>query len=198
MSNCTGIFQGSNFDCQDPLTVGIVQRVLIANRQDVKEILYSIVEGEENVIESIEMQPDKTFFEFGGVNESIRVQNELLRRSLSNGYKHQLDFIVNEVDNLSLQNMMAMAYQKQVAIVYGENESSFGNGAFQMLGVDSGLDLITNVRINGDVESGGAHQLQLASPDTGGDEKIIPPVIWSTDYGTTLAMIEALLSPPIP
>ena len=45
----------------------------------------------------------------------------------------------------------------------------------------------------GDVESGGAHVLNLSTPDSGSDEKIIPPVFWNTDYATTLALVESLL-----
>jgi len=197
MANCSGIFQGADIDCQNPLAVGTVQRVLIANREDVELISYSVVEGEENVIAGITMKATKTFFEFAGVNESISTQNELVRRSVSNGYKHTLNLSVFEVDNLSLQNMMAMAYKPQIAIVYGVDDSSLGNGAFQVLGVDAGLDLISNIRINGDVETGGAHVLQLATPDTGGDEKTIPPVFFDTDYATTLLAVDALLTVPV-
>ena len=193
MANCAGIFQGQDVSCTDPLSVGTIQRVLIANREDVDTINYSAVAGEENIIESILMKVGKTFFEFFGVNESIKVQQELVRRSVSNGYKMQLDFSVFEVDNTTLNNLMAMAYKPQIAIAYGVDDSSLGNGAFQVLGVDVGLDLLTNIRINGDVETGGAHVLQLATPDTGGDEKTLAPVFWSTDYQTTLTAIDALL-----
>ena len=197
MANCSGIFQGQDVDCQNPLAVGTIQRCLIANRNDVSSIAYSIAVGEENVISGITMKSGTQFFEFFGVNESIKTQNELVRRSVSNGYKHTLDLSVFEVDNSTLQNLMAMAYTPQIAIVYGVDDSSLGNGAFQVLGVDAGLDLLTNIRINGDVETGGAHVLQLATPDSGGDEKLIPPVFWSTDYQTTLLAVDALLIPPI-
>jgi len=195
MANCSGIFQGQGLSCVDPLPVGIVQRVLIANREDILDYTYDLTPGLENVITGIIMKPGKAFFEFLGVNESIRTQNELVRRSFANSYKHTLDFVVTEVDNVSLQNMMAMAYKTQTAIVYGVDDSGFGNGAFQILGVDNGMDLLTNIRINGDVETGGGHALQLSTPDSGGDEKIIPPVLWNSDYDTTLSIVDALLIP---
>ena len=197
MANCSGIFQGASISCDNPLSVGITQRVLVANREDIASISYSVVAGEENVITAIVMKSGKAFFEFAGVNESIRVQQELVRRAVSNGYKMTLDFSVFEVDNSSLLNMQAMAYKPQVAIAYGVDDTSLGNGAFQLLGSDVGMDLLTNVRINSDVETGGAHVLQLATPDTGGDEKTLAPVIWSTDYQTTLALVDALLTPVI-
>lgn len=195
MANCSGIFQGAEVNCQDPLAVGTVQRLLLANRVDIEDFTYDITPQQENVITGIVMKTGTQFFEFGGVNDSIRGQNELVRRAYSNGYKHQVDAIIWEVDNLSLQNMQAMAYQPQVAILYGIDDSSFGNGAFQVYGVDYGLDLLTNIRINSDVETGGGHSIQLATPDAGGDEKIIPPVLWNSDYATTLGVVNALLTP---
>ena len=197
MANCAGIFQGQDVSCTDPLSVGTIQRVLIANREDVSVITYDPTVGMENVITAITMKSTKQFFEFFGVNESIKTQQELIRRSVSNGYKMTLDFSVFEVDNVTLQNLQAMAYKPQIAIVYGVDDSSLGNGAFQVLGVDVGLDLLTNIRINGDVETGGAHVLQLATPDSGGDEKTLAPVFWSTDYQTTLLAVDALLVPPV-
>ena len=197
MANCSGIFQNEEIDCTNPLSVGVIQRALIANRDDVASITYSIVAGEENVVTGITMKSGKQFFEFEGVNESISWQEELVRRPTSNGYKMTLDLSVFGVGNSSLLNMMAMAYKPQIAIVYGVDDTSLENGAFSLLGVDVGLDLLTNIRIPSSVETGGASVLQLATPDTGGDEKILAPVIWSTDYQTTLALVNALLIPII-
>lgn len=195
MPNCTGIFQNQEIDCNNPLSVGVIQRVFQANREDILELTYDVTPGLENVITGIVMKSTKSFYEMAGVNESVKGQNELVRRSTSNGYRHQVDYSIFEVDNVSLQNMQAMAYKPQICILYGVDDSSLGNGAFQVYGVDVGLDLLTNIRINGDVETGGAHVLQLATPESGGDEKIIPPPLWNTDYSTTLSILEALLLP---
>lgn len=193
---CAGIFQGQTIDCENPLAVGVIQRVLIANRKDVDLITYDVTPMMTNVITGITMKATKTFFEFLGVNESITTQQELIRRATNNGYKMTLGLSVFEVDNLALLNMMAMAYEPQIAIVYGVDDTSLGNGAFQVLGVDAGLDLITNIRINGDVETGSAHVLSLETPDSGADEKMLAPVFFDTDYATTLLAVDALLTNP--
>jgi hypothetical protein len=196
MANCTGIFQGQSIDCHEPLSVGIVQRTFLANIEDIEEYVYSVVPGEENVIETITMKLGTQFWEFDGVNESISTQSELVRRTTSNSYKHTLGLTVFEVDNIALQNLQGMAYIAQVAIVLGPNDSSLGNGAFQVLGKNIGLDLATNVRINGDVETGGGHVLSLSTPDSGGAENEEPNVLWETDYATTLSYIETTLLNP--
>ena len=197
MANCAGIFKGAQASCVDPLSVGVIQRVLIANRDDVETITYSITPGEENIITAITMKSGKAFFEFAGVNESISTQQELVRRAVSNGYKMTLNFSVFEVDNTQRQNMEAMAFKPQIAISYGVDDSSLGNGAFNVMGVGVGMDLLTNVYIPGDVETGGAMVAQLATPDSGGDEKTLAPVFFSTDYQTTLTAVDALLTPAV-
>jgi hypothetical protein len=196
-TNCAGIFQSQFIDCQDPLAVGTVQRLFLANYDDVEDITFSIVEGEENVIETIVMAAGTSFFEFEGVNQSLAVQQELVRQATANNYRQTIDFSIFEVDNITLQNMQAMAYKRQVAITYGANDSSLGNGAFQYSGKNSGLDLLTNIRINGSVETGGAHVMQLATPEAGASENELSNVIWDTDYPTTLAYIETLLTPAV-
>ncbi len=191
---CEGIFQGGLVDCENPLAVGLEQRLLIANKEDILTVEYSAVAGEENVVTNIIMKAGKTFFEFQGVNETIKAQNSLVRNSLSNTYQHQVDFSVFEVDNSSLLNLQQMAYKPQVAIVFGVNDSTLGNGVFRLYGNQAGLDLVTDEQIHGDAETGGAQVCQLNTPDSGRAETQKPPVIWLTDYATTLAMIESLLT----
>ena len=192
---CEGIFQGQLVDCDNPLAVGLEQRIFSANKVDVLGVDYSVAVGEENVVELITMKPDKAFFEIQGFNETIKAQNSLIKNALSNTYMHQVDASIFEVDNSSLLNLQKMAYQPQIVIVFGVNDSSLGNGVFRLYGAQAGLDLTTDEQIHGDAETGGAQVIQLQTPDSGRAETQKPPVIWTVNYETTLAMIEALLIP---
>ena len=192
---CEGIFQGQLVDCDNPLAVGLEQRIFSANKVDVLSVDYSVAVGEENVVELITMKPDKAFFEIQGFNETIKAQNSLIKNALSNTYMHQVDASIFEVDNSSLLNLQKMAYQPQIVIVFGVNDSSLGNGVFRLYGAQAGLDLTTDEQIHGDAETGGAQVIQLQTPDSGRAETQKPPVIWTVNYETTLAMIEALLIP---
>lgn len=193
MANCSGIFSGATVDCLDPLAVGLEQRLFLANLADVETITYSVTPGEENVIEGITMKSGKSFFEFEGINQTIKAQSELVRGDLAVSYKHQIDLSVFEVDNVSLNNLQAMAYKNQIAITVGPNDSSLGNGPFQVHGKNVGMELASNVRIPGDNATGAAFVLQMATAENGGAENELPNVFWDTDYPTTLAKIEALL-----
>ncbi len=194
---CEGIFQGALIDCDNPLAVGLQQRLFIANKEDIETITFSVTPGEENVVSAITMKTGKAFFEFTGVNETVKAQNSLQRNSLSNTYNHQVDFSVFETDNTSLLNLQQMAYKPQSVIVFNVEDSTLGNGVFRFYGSQGGLDLITDEQIHGDTETGGAQVCQLNTPEAGRAETQKPPVIFDTDIPTTLALIEALLIPAV-
>ena len=198
MSNCSGIFQGGIIDCDVPLAVGVRQRVLLANKEDIAAVTFSVVPGEENVVDTITMKSLTAFYEFEGVNESISAQTDLVRQAVSNGYDHTVNLSVFEVDNVSRLNLQGMAYKKQVAIVQGSgNDNSYGNAKYTIYGLDSGLDLQTNVRILADAATGGAYSLVLKTSDTGGKEGALPYPFFLTSYTVTDAAVEALLIPAI-
>ncbi len=188
--SCAGIFSGATVSCSDPLAVGIEQRLFLANLEDIASFNFDVTDT--NMVTSITMKATKTFFEFEGLKQSISTQSEYMPKPYSVGYKHTVDFSVFNVTAEQRRNLEAMAFQPQVAIAYGPNDSSLGNGAFEILGINAGLEIITNIRIPADNETGGAYRIQLATPDAGGIESQLPSVFWSTDYATTLTALEAL------
>jgi hypothetical protein len=90
-----------------------------------------------------------------------------------------------------------MAAAKQFAIV--ENMNAIGNADsyFEVYGIGVGLDMISSVRIPADNETGGAFVIQLKTGDEGGRETEYPSTFFDTDYTTTAALVEALLTPAV-
>jgi len=189
---CAGIFSGALQSCTDPLSVGLVQRLFLANLEDVASFTFDGTET--NMVTGITMETGKTFFEFEGLKQSISCQSEYVPKPFSTAYKHTVDFSIMDVSASQRRNMEAMVFQPQVAITFGQNDSSLGNGAFEIHGINAGLEVITNIRIPADNETGGAYRIQLATPDAGGIESQLPSVFFSTDYATTLAALVALKS----
>lgn len=193
MANCAGITKGASISCDDPLVVGIEQRVLLANRKDVEAISFD--PGDNHVITGITMKSGTAFYEFDGVNQTIKARSELVRNPTSNSYKHFVDLSVFEVDSTSLTNLEGMAYASQIAIVIQREDTSLGNGAIAVYGVNSGMQLITATRDPGDTENGGAFLANLSTPDEGFIETRFPDPFFDTDYATTIAKVEALKTP---
>jgi hypothetical protein len=164
--------------------------LFLANLEDVASFTFDGTET--NMVTAITMKASKKFFEFEGLKQSISTQSEYMPKPYSVGYKHTVDFSVFNVTAEQRRNLEAMAFQPQVAIAYGPNDSSLGNGAFEILGINAGLEIVTNIRIPADNETGGAYRIQLATPDAGGIESQLPSVFWSTNYATTLTALEAL------
>ena len=188
--SCAGLFQGQSVSCADPLSVGLVQRLFLANLEDVASFTYDGTDA--NKVTAIAMKASKVFYEFEGVKQSISVTSEYVPKPYSVAYKSTIDFSVFEVDAATRRNLEAMAFQKTIAITFGVNDTSLGDGAYEIHGIRAGLDVITNIRIPSDNETGAAYRVQLASPDAGGIETALPYVFWDTDYDTTLAALEAL------
>ena len=190
--SCSGIFSGSLVSCSDPLAVGIEQRLFLANLEDVASFTFDSTDS--NMVTAITMETGKTFFEFEGLKQSISCQSEFLPKPFSTAYRHQIDFSCFDVSASQRRNLEAMVFQPQVAITFGPNDSSLGNGAFEIHGINAGLEVVTNIRIPADNETGGAYRIQLATPDAGGIESQLPSVFFSTDYATTLTALVALKS----
>jgi len=179
--SCSGIFSGSLVSCSDPLAVGIEQRLFLANLEDVASFTFDSTET--NMVTGITMETGKTFFEFEGLKQSISCQSEFVPKPFSTAYRHQIDFSCFDVSASQRRNLEAMVFQPQVAITFGPNDSSLGNGAFE---------------IPADNETGGAYRIQLATPDAGGIESALPSVFWtdpsSGTYATALTALVALKS----
>ena len=190
--SCSGIFSGSLVSCSDPLAVGIEQRLFLANLEDVASFTFDSTDS--NMVTAITMETGKTFFEFEGLKQSISCQSEFVPKPFSTAYRHQIDFSCFDVSASQRRNLEAMVFQPQVAITFGPNDSSLGNGAFEIHGINAGLEVVTNIRIPADNETGGAYRVQLATPDAGGIESQLPTVFFNTDYATTLTALVALKS----
>ena len=190
--SCAGIFEGATVSCADPLAVGIEQRLFLANLEDVASFTYD--NTDDNLITAIAMESGKTFFEFEGLKQSISFQEEFVPKPFSTAYKLTVDFSVFDVSASQRRNLEAMVFQPQVAILFGPNDSSLGNGFCNVLGVNAGLDVITSIRIPADNETGAAYRVQLATPDAGGIENGYSKPMLVTDYAATLAAVVALKS----
>ena len=194
MPSCSGIFQGSIYDCTDPLIIGLKQNLYLANYDDVESVTYSAVSGEENVITDITMKTGKAFFKVEGVNASLSTNQEQVRTATATGWRHYIDFSIFDVSSQSRLNINAMSRVKLVAITLQPNDTSLGNGPIEVHGWDAGLELITATRNASDAETGGAYRLQLATPENGRENRL-PEVFWSTNYTTTETAVEDLLTP---
>ena len=190
MANCVGITIGADYDCLSPLKAKVSERLLIGNLDDILSITYNGVNP--TIIEGISMVVGTEMQAFQGVRSSVKPQVDLVASDVSVGFSHQVDFSVFEVDAAQKENLQAMAAHAQFAIYQNPKDSSLGDAVFEVLGVNSGLEVSSLTRIPADGATGGAYTIQLKTPEAA-SETSLPNSFFLTSQSVTDALIEALL-----
>jgi hypothetical protein len=194
MANCNGITIGAEYDCTNPLKSGVNERLLVGNLQDIESIVYSIIPGDESVIENIIMKSGTAMYAFQGVRSTVKPQVDLVASEVTVGFSHQVDFSVFEVDSYQKVNLQGMSALNQFAIYQNPKDSSLGDAVWEVLGVNAGMETQTVTRIAGDGTTGGAYTVQLKTAESS-SETGLPNSFFDTDIPTTEALIDALLNP---
>jgi hypothetical protein len=190
---CSGITQGAEYNCENPIAPGVNQRLIIGNLDDIDVITYNVTNT--YIIEDITMKSAAPTFAFEGVRRSLNPQYSLVPQTVSIGYDHVVDFSVFDISAEQKENLEAMAVKPQFCIVQNLNDAGNGDNYFEVYGVTRGLDVLANVRIPGDGDTAGAFVLQLSTPADGGKENKMPSTWFITDFATTLDAVNATLSP---
>ena len=187
---CAGIASGTVYDCDNVLRGGAKEQIRLFNYADLyPEGTLTIASG---IVTDIVLDTGKQAFKFQGFNRSMRPKYELVRGAYSVGYKHTIDFLIFQVDDVTKQMLEALAMTKVVAVV--ENIDSNDSMEFEVYGLDGGMELVTNVRDLNDADSNGAWVLQLSTPDST-PEGHMPYTWFDTDNGTTKTNVELLDTP---
>jgi len=193
-SACGGITIGADYDCLTPLVPGVKQRLILFNLEDIDTVAYSATPPT-SLIELITLVTTKQAFAFEGIKRSLNPQYAFIPQTVSVGYDHQVDFLVFDVSQEQKDNLEAMALGKLVAVVENNNSPGNANSVFEVYGLGVGMEIITMTRIPGDLETTGAFSLSLKTSDNEGKEPKMPQSWFDTDYATTKAAVETLLTP---
>ncbi len=191
MAQCGGITQGITYDCANPIVPGVVPDVTLLNLKDIDTITYDVTNT--HVITDITLKSGTQGYKFEGFRQSLRPQYAYVRQPYSTAYDHQVELQVFGISADDKKNLEQMALGKIVAVV--ENLDKSDNVTFEVYGLDVGLEVMTLTRIAADLETGGSFSLNLMTPDDAGKEPKLPATWFDTDYATTKAKVEALLTP---
>ena len=191
MADCGGIIQGAAYSCDNPIVPGIVPDIILFNLKDIASVTYDVTET--HIITDITLESTKQGWKFEGFRQSARPQYEYVRQQFSTAYNHIIDLQVFDITADQKKNLEAMALAKIVAIV--QNLDKTDTVPYEVYGLDVGLEINTLTRIAADLETAGSFSLQLMTPEDAGKEPKMPPSWWDTDYATTKAAVDALLTP---
>jgi len=194
---CTGISIGSAYDCENPLVAGVDQRLILINQADYNDAAITYDVTTPTLITNIALATGKQGWAFQGVRTSLNPQSAFIPAKVSVGYDHQVDFLVFDISQIQKDNLEELGLGKVVAIVQNMNVPGNADSVFEVFGKATGLELITNVRINADQETAGAFSISLKTSDESGKEPKLPTSWFDTDFATTKVKVDALLLPAV-
>ena len=189
MSVCSGIAAGATYSCDSPIQPGVNPRIWLANKDDITGFTYG---SNTSLVTGITMASTKTFYVYQGFRQSVEPSVEFVPGALAIGYDHILNFSVFDISSTQKVNLQKMALNKIVAIVENANATGNGDSVFEIFGAGNGLEVTALTRLSRDADTMGSFSITLKTSDNEGKESKLPLSLWSTDYATTLALIEAL------
>ena len=192
--SCGDIAADVLIDCDNPIKAGTENRMIVLNRADWNDGAITFSSGNDQVVEAITLLSGVEGFVYEGKRNSIEPKSELVKTKYSEDYKHTVSNKVFDLTILTKKELMAMAKGSYVVIVENKYKGATGEAAYEIYGVDAGLELSQNIREINNIETGGAFDIILSSNDED-LEKFMPKVLFITDYAATKAVFESLLTP---
>ncbi len=183
------IDRGSEPDCDDLPVAGTRARLVLMNYTDVE----SIFANDDGKIVSITMKPDKQAYEFWGFRSDVKKSDEVLKTRLKSRFKHKVDFVIYERDQLQKNNIKSLVRGRFIAIVEGKGKD---DDSIELCGRNVGLQIIAQ-QVRNAYESGGLFTIGLATPDNSVEFETKLPQTVGTSYSSGLAIIESVLNPVV-
>lgn len=200
---CSGITVGAiNVNCDDNgqgLITGAAETMMIYNFADIDlrvggaDVTYDVTLT--NLITAITNPSGIAAFSFKGFRRTHKPLYEFVPGNVSVGYNHSINFHVLESTVEQKENLMRMNSGRVIVVV--ENVHNITNNAFEVYGVDVGLQVLTDLRDIDDVENGAGFQINLITNEADTKEPLMPRSFFITDFATTKALFDALTTPGI-
>lgn len=182
---CNGLMDGDIlFDCDYGTVAGIEVNVVLVNRSQVDVTATTYDVSNKVLMTNFALQSGNTGYTFQGVKQVNSTAFELVKKDTgADKYKHTFNGIIL---NLSAENKLQLQQMgeggKYVAIVEKKWKGEDSEDAFDVYGIDSGLEL--NASTYNSNENDGTATIELSSADTYEEPKL-PCTLLMTDYATT-------------
>jgi hypothetical protein len=178
------------YDCDNSPVGGLETDVILVNVADIDINATTFDAGNSDIVTNFQLLSGKTGFLLEGVKQINSASSELVKKEFSSDkHLHTFNGVVLNVSaaNKAQVNIMAEG-AKYVAIVDRKWKGAANAEAFQILGLESGLELQTATWNSN--ENDGVLQFSLASTE-GYEEPKLPNTLLETDYATTKIAFDA-------
>lgn len=173
-------------NCSNPIYAGLEPLGYIINRADIK----SVVEAD-GIVSSLVLETGKKAFRIQQMGQQPfnGTSSEMQEGDVMNTFNKVVGFII--LDNgptIAEDVIRPMANGEFVIIIENKYRVDASKNAFEIIGLDKGAKA-TAITQN-KYENNAGWQCELTESETPNASKFV----WDTDYDTTKAMLEALLS----
>ena len=189
---CTGgIAKAIVSDCTTSTIGGLEVTAWIFNRKNL-EITYSSTTEEENLITGLANVATYQGYKLTGVKKLLNAGHDVVvADDRPNKYTHYFNFQGFEFDQASLKNIDDL--DDLVVVVERKDKNATGDGVFNAYGCKYGLFKSSDTERSNDIN--GARNIELTSL-AGQEEAVSKYVLLDTDYATTAALLETLVTTP--
>lgn len=188
MSLCGILTSGSQYDCNNPIQPGLLPQIILFNRTDI--IDYTVVG---NVITDINLKSGKVGYLFETIRQGLDARFEKLDAGLQAGYSHQTTFQIHNISSEQKEEIRKLSLNKLVAVVFNQPVAGNDDSYFEIFGAQTGMQSLEITRGNRDLETAGAFNIILETPEDVRESKI-PYTFFDTDYTTSLNKLLSYLA----
>lgn len=188
MAGCTlGITGDIINDCDYSPVGGVEQNIVLFNRADISAVTYNGTN--KHVVEDIVLKVGKKGYTLTGFKKSNNGGHELVvSENIPDRFKQSLSLVAWGIDSATIKALDNL--DDLVAIVEMKNKGIAGDGAYQILGLETGLHKMTDARKYND--NLGTRAIELGTQD-GEGATVSYHNFFKTDYATTKALVDSIL-----
>jgi len=187
---CGKIAKNIAFDCVNKLFGGVSDRLILLNHCDIESVVRNV--QNKQIIEAIILASGTKAFSYQGKNNSVEPAGRLVKQRFSNVYDHEIRYKAFEVDAAAKREYEAQADGLIVAIVENKFKGENGDVAFEIYGLDTGMEVQELERALQNADTQGAMDILLRTSEQS-KEAHLPATLFLNDLATTKAIVEALL-----
>ncbi|AXG73939.1 hypothetical protein DVK85_06650 [Flavobacterium arcticum] len=185
MPDCTGNLTADIlFDCANAPIGGIEQNIVLINKDDIDLSTTTVDLTNRVLVTNLQLKPGKTGYRLEGIKQSNGKAWELVKKeNAPDKFKHTFSGVIfnPSTDNKQQADELSKG-AKYVVVVEQVWKGADSADAFEILGLKSGLELITMT--NSSKENDNMIMFELSSAD-GFEEVTMPKTLLETDYVAT-------------
>ncbi|MBF00613.1 hypothetical protein [Flavobacterium coralii] len=183
--DCTGNLTADIlFDCANAPIGGIEQNVVLINKDDIDLSATTVDATNRILVTNLQLKPGKTGYLLTGVKQANGKAWELVKKeNAPDKFKHTFSGVIFNPSAANKQQADSLSKgAKYIAVIEQMWKGTDSEEAFEVLGLNSGLELMTMT--NNSKENDNMIMFELASAD-GFEETTMPKTLLDVDYAAT-------------